>query len=149
MTEHTEPSMEEILSSIRRILSSEDAPQKTDFSSVTTEQPSQNADVMELTSDMLCKEEKPESTAESFDEAGMELLSEETVHASADKLSNLASCLIEEKKPETPKIYNQSLEDLVSSLLRPYLKEWLDDNLPTLVERIVTKEVKRLTEKTK
>ncbi len=37
-----------------------------------------------------------------------------------------------------------TVEGLVQELLRPMLKEWLDDNLPKLVERIVEKEVKRI-----
>ena len=104
MTEQTEPSMEEILSSIRRILSSEDTSQKTDFAGQNTQTPLQNPDVMELTPEMLCKDETKPSRDEDFNDSGMELLSEETVNASADKLSNLTSCLIEEKRPESPKV---------------------------------------------
>jgi hypothetical protein len=37
-----------------------------------------------------------------------------------------------------------TLEDLVADLLRPMLKEWLDANLPTLVEELVEKEIARL-----
>jgi uncharacterized protein len=37
-----------------------------------------------------------------------------------------------------------SLEGLVSDLLRPMLREWLDRELPALVERLVAAEVSRL-----
>ena len=37
----------------------------------------------------------------------------------------------------------RTLEDLVKEMLRPMLKSWLDDNLPTLVERIVKAEIER------
>ena len=34
--------------------------------------------------------------------------------------------------------------DLVKEMLRPMLKDWLDDNLPTLVERLVREEIERV-----
>ncbi|MDG1438239.1 MAG: DUF2497 domain-containing protein, partial [Emcibacteraceae bacterium] len=37
-----------------------------------------------------------------------------------------------------------TLEDLVRELLRPMLKQWLDDNLPEIAERMVAKEIARL-----
>jgi uncharacterized protein len=39
----------------------------------------------------------------------------------------------------------RTLEDLVSEMLRPMLKEWLDDNLPPLVERLVKEEIERVS----
>jgi uncharacterized protein len=38
----------------------------------------------------------------------------------------------------------KTLEDLVKEMLRPLLKAWLDDNLPTLVERLVRAEIERV-----
>lgn len=38
----------------------------------------------------------------------------------------------------------RTLEDLVKEMLRPMLKSWLDDNLPTMVERIVKAEIERV-----
>ncbi len=39
----------------------------------------------------------------------------------------------------------KTLEDLVKEMLRPMLKNWLDDNLPTLVERLVRAEIERVS----
>jgi len=39
----------------------------------------------------------------------------------------------------------RTLEDLVKEMLRPMLKGWLDDNLPSLVERIVRAEIERVS----
>ena len=36
------------------------------------------------------------------------------------------------------------LEDLIREMLRPMLKAWLDENLPTVVERLVAREIARL-----
>jgi cell pole-organizing protein PopZ len=37
-----------------------------------------------------------------------------------------------------------TLEDLVKEMLRPMLQHWLDNNLPTLVERLVRAEIERV-----
>lgn len=37
-----------------------------------------------------------------------------------------------------------TLEDLVKEMLRPMLQHWLDNNLPTLVERLVRQEIERV-----
>ncbi|PCI01942.1 MAG: hypothetical protein COB76_00100 [Alphaproteobacteria bacterium] len=40
-----------------------------------------------------------------------------------------------------------TLEDITRDLLRPMLKIWLDENLPTVIERLVAQELERLAEK--
>jgi cell pole-organizing protein PopZ len=44
-----------------------------------------------------------------------------------------------------PAVGGRNLEDIVKEMLRPMLKEWLDKNLPPLVERYVEREIVRLT----
>jgi cell pole-organizing protein PopZ len=39
----------------------------------------------------------------------------------------------------------RTLEDLVREMLRPLLKSWLDENLPSLVERLVRAEIERVS----
>lgn len=39
----------------------------------------------------------------------------------------------------------KTIEDLVKEMLQPMLKEWLDKNLPPMVERYVEREISRLT----
>jgi cell pole-organizing protein PopZ len=39
----------------------------------------------------------------------------------------------------------KTVEDLVKEMLRPMLKDWLDRNLPPMVERYVEREIVRLT----
>jgi cell pole-organizing protein PopZ len=39
----------------------------------------------------------------------------------------------------------RTVEDLVGDMLRPMLKDWLDANLPTLVERMVRAEIERMS----
>ena len=39
----------------------------------------------------------------------------------------------------------RTLDDLVREMLRPLLKAWLDDNLPSMVERMVRAEIERVS----
>jgi cell pole-organizing protein PopZ len=39
----------------------------------------------------------------------------------------------------------RTLEDVVRDMLRPMLKSWLDDNLPSMVERLVRAEIERVS----
>ena len=38
----------------------------------------------------------------------------------------------------------KSFDEMAEDMLRPMLQEWLDDNLPTLVERLVREEIERV-----
>jgi cell pole-organizing protein PopZ len=38
----------------------------------------------------------------------------------------------------------RTLQDLVCEILRPMLKSWLDDNLPTVVGRLVLAEIEQI-----
>ena len=64
------------------------------------------------------------------------ILSQATT-ASVGQAFNLLSHTIMSQNQNT-------LEDLVREMLKPMLKTWLDDNLPPLVERLVTAEIQRV-----
>jgi len=38
-----------------------------------------------------------------------------------------------------------TLEDIAKDLMRPMLRQWIDDNVPKLVERLVQKEIEKIT----
>ncbi|HSJ40267.1 MAG TPA: DUF2497 domain-containing protein [Xanthobacteraceae bacterium] len=65
------------------------------------------------------------------------LLSNETIAAVDSAFNTLAHTIIGQNA--------RTLEDLVKEMLRPMLKTWLDDNLPSLVERIVRAEIERVS----
>jgi cell pole-organizing protein PopZ len=65
------------------------------------------------------------------------LISNETIAAVDSAFNTLANTIIGQKA--------RTLEDLVREMLRPMLKSWLDDNLPSLVERIVRVEIERVS----
>lgn len=46
---------------------------------------------------------------------------------------------------ESPVVLPLSVEDLVRQALEPVLRQWLDDNLHDIVERVVRQEVRRVS----
>jgi cell pole-organizing protein PopZ len=46
---------------------------------------------------------------------------------------------------ETVKKHEPTLEDVAREALRPMLNSWLDEHLPSLVERMVEAEIERVT----
>lgn len=68
------------------------------------------------------------------------MLSVESEVAARHSLSTLSSMLV---KPQGDD--DNTLEALVRELLRPMMKQWLDANLPDLVEAMVAKEIARIT----
>ena len=60
-------------------------------------------------------------------------------------LSGLAAAVNNHRRAVDPGIGARTIEDLVKEVMRPMIREWLDDNLPALVERLVSREIERLT----
>lgn len=69
------------------------------------------------------------------EEAHKMLVSEATGEQVARSFDELAAALGAERR---------SLDEIAQDMLRPMLQEWLDDNLPTLVERLVREEIERV-----
>jgi uncharacterized protein len=78
-------------------------------------------------------------------EAADRLVSENPAMNSVASLSVLAAAVDTHRRAVDPSIGPRSIEDLVKDVMRPMIREWLDDNLPSLVERMVGKEIERLT----
>jgi cell pole-organizing protein PopZ len=69
-----------------------------------------------------------------------EIVSPVAAAASRSALDSLSALIV---KPEVTG--SDTLEGMVREMLRPMLKEWLDANLPDVVERVVSKEVARIS----
>jgi cell pole-organizing protein PopZ len=65
------------------------------------------------------------------------LMSSATTQAVDTAFNTLAETVFVQNGP--------TLEDLVKQMLRPMLKDWIDDNLPQLVERLVRAEIERVS----
>ncbi len=75
------------------------------------------------------------------------LVSETTAAASMAALSQLSS--LSAQRPQISDMplgdASRTLLDVVREMLRPMLKDWLDTNLPPLVERLVQEEIRRVS----
>jgi cell pole-organizing protein PopZ len=148
-----EPSMEEILSSIKRIIAEEgeeavqSAPRRARADAARqAPAPIEPAveEVLELTDEVAEEDVMPAPKAAakpSTAAAGEEtILSVESEVAARHSLSALSSMLVAPRDGE-----ENTLDGLVRSMLKPMLKEWLDARLPALVEEMVAKEIARIT----
>lgn len=71
------------------------------------------------------------------------LASPETANAAAGSVTNLVRALTSDRNTQ---VFSggPTIADLVREELRPMLKDWLDANLPPLVERLVRAEIERV-----
>ncbi len=80
---------------------------------------------------------RPEPSAEA-------LLSAPTAAASASAFARLAKAAASGEQPAARGIGDKTIETFLTELMRPMLKDWLDQNLERIVERVVEQEVKKL-----
>jgi cell pole-organizing protein PopZ len=168
-----DPSMEDILASIRRILSEDEAqPGEAKPAAVTSETtheaPSAHAEpagdgVLVLDPSMMVTEpaaaaaivQTPEPeplpptvvvpaplpSSPTMDRQG--LVAPEAAAAAVASVGALVRTLTAERSMQVH-TGGPTIEDIVREELRPLLKEWLDTNLPPLVERLVRVEIERV-----
>jgi len=147
-----EPSMEEILASIRRIISEEEqAPAEPVLDLTEHAQPAPAPTPAAQTEDDIVFEAveaieeapppQPAPRAAVQDAATVTpdtIISPPTASAAAGSMARLAGTL---RVADTP---GQTVEGVVRELLKPMLKEWLDRNLPAIVEARVEAELERI-----
>ena len=129
-----EPSMEDILASIKRVIAEE----KELRSAVppAPSMPEEQDDVLELDESM------EESSPEARVELGPPLLDEQAAGTTRERLDQLSS-LAASAPPPQPQ--GNPLEEMLREMLRPMLKQWLDENLPRIVDEHVKRESTRIT----
>ncbi len=131
--------MEDILASIKRVIAEEKELRAAvpPSSPQGEEDESGEDDVLEL-------DESMEAEAVASDaplELGPPLLDEEAADSSRSRLEQLSS--LAAATPPAPQI--NPLEDMLREMLRPVLKQWLDENLPRIVDEHVKREISRIT----
>jgi uncharacterized protein len=136
-TDRNEPSMEAILSSIKKIIADEDRSRAISSrrpARDTRRDDSEDEDVLELT-----EAAASESTEELLDNGKAQSLRQ-----SFSVLQTLSEPGV---APQIVRSGETSLEGLTRELMKPMLKEWLDTNLPDIVEAMVAREIERITKK--
>lgn len=145
-----EPTMEEILASIKKIIAEdgETAVSEPDARarrrSAQAAEPEPRAvhaaadDILELTEQC-----EPEPASLGVSEGETEpLAADETVKASQAALAALSAIANPVDRAGSDDAH--PLEGLVREMLRPLLKDWIDQNLPALVEEMVAREIARI-----
>jgi len=178
MSEQTsqEPTMEEILASIRRIISEDEAPAgeaqaapaeppaaaaaepepepepvleaitvaSEPIADEQSEFPAVEEEALELTDKVethgdldVMPAPIPEPAPAPTPAPSEGLVSEYAASAAASAFGQLSAAIAMPRADRT-------LEDVVRELLRPLLQQWLDENLPTIVQQAVETEVDRI-----
>jgi len=141
-----EPTMEEILASIRRIISEDDAPQgevaaeaEDEFEPVE-ESADESASVLREEIRAPQAEPEPEPIRAEAPSARQEpLVGREAASAAASAFGQLSAAVTQ------PPRNSPTLEDLAREMLAPMLRQWLDKNLPAIVQAAVRDEVERIS----
>jgi cell pole-organizing protein PopZ len=133
-----EPSMEDILASIKQVIAEE----KELRTSTRPIEPVEDEPLPEESSDTSDDDvlELDDILAPPAD-LGPPLLDEEAAGQSRSALEQLQT--VAASVPAVPQ--SNPLEDMVREMLRPMLKQWLDDHLPQMVEDHVKREISRIT----
>ena len=120
--------MEEILASIKRVIAEDSRVPGVAARArrgVPPEPPASEEDVLELDDPV------PENPG---------LMSSDAAAASRERLAALSAL----RQREIPADAGP-LEAVVREMLKPMLKDWLDEHLPAIVEQLVTREIARIT----
>lgn len=187
----SEPSMEEILASIRRIISDDEKPAEEAAAPQAAPEPEPEPvaaiddDVLDLGAEAaLVAAPEPAPAAAFTEDSDIAFLDDQPAVAPQPAPSaapvepppaayqpapeprpqpqpafaaapDMASLLSDQASSVVTNAFGQlastvlsnnarTLEDLVKDMLKPMLKTWLDDNLPSMVERLVRAEIERV-----
>lgn len=138
-----DPSMEDILASIKRVIAEDGRPGMRAARDTRREEAQEMDDSMNA--DDVLELDDPVTEANG-------LMSSDAATASRQSLAALAAMRQSEPQPAAPAPValpsaDAPLEAVVRDMLRPMLKDWLDQRLPEIVEQLVTREIVRITGK--
>src|SRR6188768_1136668 len=155
MRHEGEPSVEEILESIKKViardnreaLQAERRRRESAGIPLTPGKPTDH-DGNELDDDDEVLElSEAGELVESSDVSAEGLTTESAAQSMRESLAALAMIAEPSAPPQIVRSGETSLEGLTRDLLRPMLAEWLDRNLPEIVERLVKAEIARIAGK--
>jgi uncharacterized protein len=155
MRQEGEPSVEEILESIKKVIArdnrdSADAVRRRRETDGLIARPSFDAgeadeddDILDLSmiaAQMTAPEAAPEPVGEGLTNA-------DAADAMRQSLAALSMLAEPSAPPRIVRSGETSLEGLVREMLRPMMAQWLDAHLPEIVERLVKAEISRIAGK--
>ena len=136
-----DPSMEEILASIKRVIAEDGKAAAEAAVAAPAAPPVRGRRLRAGAATTPPAEEDVLELDEPITE-GPTLLSDD---AAASTRSRLASLSALRQRGEAQAADTGALEAVVREMLKPMLKDWLDQRLPEIVEELVTREIARLT----
>ena len=135
-----EPSMEDILASIKKVIAEE-----KELRTAVADQAIDDAPLPEETAvaraddeDDILELNEPLAPPQDL---GPPLLDEDIAGHSREALAQLQT--VAASVPAAPAV--NPLEDMVREMLKPMLKQWLDEHLPQMVDEHVKREITRIT----
>lgn len=153
MQQPGEPSVEEILDSIKKVIARDNregallerrrrAAPATGHDSAEPADAEEAEEVLELAEESALDDELHEDESETD-----ALTRGDTREAMRQNFAALAMLAKPGKQPQIVRSGETSLEGLTREMLRPMLAQWLDDNLPGMVEDLVKAEIARIAGK--
>ena len=153
MPDRNDPSMEDILASIKKVIAEEKTlrtagsvpASRTDSGAM--DRGREPDDVLELEETMVAGPEAEADVAEMClpePDLAPPLISTDAADASRELLVQLQA--VAAAAPPPPSI--NPLEAMLREMLRPVLKDWLDQHLPGIVDEHVRREIARITGQT-
>ncbi len=130
-----EPSMEDILASIKKVIAEEKEMRAAPAPAAAAEDAPAAAEIAD--DDVLELEEMLAPPAE----LGPPLIDENVAGQSRQALEQLQT--VAASVPAAPPV--NPLEEMVRDMLKPILKQWLDEHLPLMVDEHVKREISRIT----
>jgi len=149
-----EPSVEEILESIKKVIARDNRSgaaverREREERGVARIADAPTAETGADEHDVLDLNELAETAGDDIAaEADAPLLTQHAATSMRDSLAALAVLAEPGVQPQIVRSGETSLEGLARELLRPALADWLDRNLPPMVERLVASEIARIVGK--
>jgi hypothetical protein len=156
MAQEGEASVEEILESIKKVIARDNREgamqarrrrtKEADQAEADHAAAAQEEEVLDLSSMQFLDADIPEDGAQD-DEGETPLTTDAVRGAMRENLAALAMLAEPGAPPQIVRSGETSLEGLTRELLRPMLAEWLDKNMPGIVEKLVQAEIARIAGK--
>jgi hypothetical protein len=144
MRQDGEPSVEEILESIKKVIARDnrEAADEQRRRRSNGGLAGEDEEILELGVEAELIENGDEA-----EEAEKPLLAEQARVSMRESFAALAMLAEPGAQPQIVRSGETSLEGLVREMLRPMLAQWLDANLPNIVEKLVAAEIARIAGK--
>ncbi|WP_338446945.1 DUF2497 domain-containing protein [Pelagerythrobacter marensis] len=157
MRQHSEASVEEILESIKKVIARDNRASAVEtrrrreedgvpVAAGDADSADEHEGVLDLGAAAFVEEARDAEVSEE-DSEDSPLTTDAVRDSLRENLAALAMLAEPGAQPQIVRSGETSLEGLVRDMLRPMLAEWLDRNLPPIVERLVKAEISRIAGK--